>query len=38
MNAVKQQFMNIKGKLDLNKNNYTSGDKNLDLYLMAKAK
>lgn len=38
MNAVKQQFMNIKGKLDSNQNNYTSGDKNLDLYLMAKAK
>ena len=38
MNAVKQQFMNIKGKIDSNQNQYTSGDKNLDLYLMAKVK
>jgi hypothetical protein len=30
--------MNIKGKIDSNHNHYTSGDKNLDLYLMAKAK
>ena len=38
MKSVKQQFLNVTGKVNIPKDEYTSGDKNLDLYYKAQRK